>query len=92
MNQPTWYEAAAYCNWLSEQEGIPKDQWCYEPNLLVKDDASRVLRGGSLFHLSSYVRSATRLDTQPSQGSDLYGFRAARTLPSAPLTSSPPTP
>jgi formylglycine-generating enzyme required for sulfatase activity len=24
-----WYEAAAYCNWLSEQEGIPKDQWCY---------------------------------------------------------------
>lgn len=28
----TWYEAAAYCNWLSEQEGIPKDEWCYEPN------------------------------------------------------------
>jgi serine/threonine protein kinase/formylglycine-generating enzyme required for sulfatase activity len=28
----TWYEAAAYCNWLSKQEGIPEDQWCYEPN------------------------------------------------------------
>ena len=28
----SWYEAAAYCNWLSEQEGIPKEQWCYEPN------------------------------------------------------------
>ena len=28
----TWYEAAHYCNWLSEQEGIPKEQWCYEPN------------------------------------------------------------
>ncbi len=27
-----WYEAAAYCNWLSEREGIPEDQWCYEPN------------------------------------------------------------
>src|SRR5262249_41028760 len=27
-----WYDAAAYCNWLSEQEGIPKAQWCYEPN------------------------------------------------------------
>jgi len=27
-----WYEAAYYCNWLSEQEGIPRDQWCYEPN------------------------------------------------------------
>src|SRR5262249_6730121 len=25
----TWYEAARYCNWLSEQEGIPEDQWCY---------------------------------------------------------------
>ena len=27
-----WYDAAAYCNWLSEREGIPKDQWCYLPN------------------------------------------------------------
>jgi formylglycine-generating enzyme required for sulfatase activity len=26
----TWFEAAAYCNWLSQQEGIPEDQWCYE--------------------------------------------------------------
>jgi serine/threonine protein kinase/formylglycine-generating enzyme required for sulfatase activity len=25
-----WYEAAAYCNWLSKQEGIPEEQWCYE--------------------------------------------------------------
>ncbi len=27
-----WYEAAEYCNWLSEQEGIPPEQWCYETN------------------------------------------------------------
>jgi formylglycine-generating enzyme required for sulfatase activity len=27
-----WYTAAQYCNWLSEQEGISKDQWCYLPN------------------------------------------------------------
>jgi formylglycine-generating enzyme required for sulfatase activity len=26
----TWYEAAAYCNWLSQKEGIPEGQWCYE--------------------------------------------------------------
>jgi formylglycine-generating enzyme required for sulfatase activity len=26
-----WYDAAAYCNWLSEKEGIPENQWCYLP-------------------------------------------------------------
>ncbi len=29
----SWFDAAAYCNWLSEVEGIPREQWCYEPNL-----------------------------------------------------------
>jgi formylglycine-generating enzyme required for sulfatase activity/tetratricopeptide (TPR) repeat protein len=29
INTVSWYLAAAYCNWLSEKEGIPKDQWCY---------------------------------------------------------------
>jgi eukaryotic-like serine/threonine-protein kinase len=28
----TWYIAANYCNWLSEQEGLPRGQWCYLPN------------------------------------------------------------
>jgi formylglycine-generating enzyme required for sulfatase activity len=28
----TWYEAAAYCNWLSKEEGVPEDQWCYVVN------------------------------------------------------------
>ena len=31
-NQITWYDATAYCNWLSEKEGIPRDQWCYDPD------------------------------------------------------------
>ena len=26
----SWFDAAAYCNWLSAQEGIPPSQWCYE--------------------------------------------------------------
>lgn len=25
----TWFEAAQYCNWLSQQDGIPKKEWCY---------------------------------------------------------------
>ena len=27
----SWYAAAAYCNWLSEQEHIAEQDWCYEP-------------------------------------------------------------
>jgi formylglycine-generating enzyme required for sulfatase activity len=27
-----WYEAAWYCNWLSQREGIPEEQWCYQRN------------------------------------------------------------
>jgi len=26
-----WFDAAHYCDWLSEQVGIPRDQWCYDP-------------------------------------------------------------
>jgi formylglycine-generating enzyme required for sulfatase activity len=25
-----WYTAAAYCNWLSRQDEIPENQWCFE--------------------------------------------------------------
>ena len=28
----TWFTAVAYCNWLSKQEGLPPDQWCYAPD------------------------------------------------------------
>jgi formylglycine-generating enzyme required for sulfatase activity len=28
----SWYDAAAYCNRLSQEEGIPEEQWCYRPN------------------------------------------------------------
>ena len=33
-----WYEAAMYCNRLSEEEGIPESQWCYD----VSNDSYRL--------------------------------------------------
>jgi formylglycine-generating enzyme required for sulfatase activity len=33
----TWYEAAQYCNWLSRQEGVPEEEWCYPALDLIKD-------------------------------------------------------
>jgi formylglycine-generating enzyme required for sulfatase activity len=33
----TWFEAAQYCNWLSQQEGIPEKEWCYPALDLIKD-------------------------------------------------------
>ena len=32
INNATWYDAAAYCNWLNGKEGIPQEQWSYQPN------------------------------------------------------------
>ncbi|MBS0261396.1 MAG: formylglycine-generating enzyme family protein [Planctomycetes bacterium] len=28
----SWFAAAAYCNWLSQQEGLDEQEWCYLPN------------------------------------------------------------
>jgi formylglycine-generating enzyme required for sulfatase activity len=41
MNVVTWYDAAAYCNWLSEQEGLepvyePNEEKRYGPGMKVK--------------------------------------------------------
>jgi eukaryotic-like serine/threonine-protein kinase len=32
VNKVSWYDAAAYCNWLSKEEGIAEAEWCYLPN------------------------------------------------------------
>jgi formylglycine-generating enzyme required for sulfatase activity len=29
INNVSWFDAAAYCNWLSAREGIPRDEWVY---------------------------------------------------------------
>jgi eukaryotic-like serine/threonine-protein kinase len=32
MNSVSWFNATAYCNWLSKKDGIPEGEWCYGPN------------------------------------------------------------
>src|SRR5262249_55450202 len=33
----TWLEAAQYCNWLSEKEGLDEKEWCYPKHAEIKD-------------------------------------------------------
>jgi formylglycine-generating enzyme required for sulfatase activity len=37
INAVSWYDAAEYCNWLSQQENISPDQWCYDPEQSFAD-------------------------------------------------------
>jgi formylglycine-generating enzyme required for sulfatase activity/tetratricopeptide (TPR) repeat protein len=62
-----WYAAVAYCNWLSEQEGLPKEQWCYLPN-----EAGAYAEGMTI-PADVLQRSGYRL---PTQGEWEYACRA----------------
>jgi formylglycine-generating enzyme required for sulfatase activity len=48
-----WYDVARYCNWLNVQEGIPRDQWCYEPNADGKYAEGMTIKKGHL-NLTGY--------------------------------------
>lgn len=47
MGNISWYDAIAYCNWLNQQDGIPRDQWCYEPNEAGEYAAGAIIRENS---------------------------------------------
>jgi formylglycine-generating enzyme required for sulfatase activity len=53
-----WFKAAAYCNWLSEKEGIPSDQWCYDP----QDEFA--FRHKMVLPVNSLTRTGYRLPTE----------------------------
>jgi serine/threonine protein kinase/formylglycine-generating enzyme required for sulfatase activity len=54
VHNVSWYQAAAYCNWLSRQEGIPDNQWCYASD-----------KNGRLEMVRDYLlRSGYRLPTE----------------------------
>jgi formylglycine-generating enzyme required for sulfatase activity len=58
VNSVSWYEAAEYCNWLSKQEGIAEEQWCYVPNQKGKYADGMTVKAGAL------GRSGYRLPTE----------------------------
>jgi serine/threonine protein kinase/formylglycine-generating enzyme required for sulfatase activity len=54
----SWYMAVQYCNWLSMQEGLPQDQWCYRTNKCGK------LADGMQLAPNYLERSGYRLPTE----------------------------
>ena len=71
-----WFSAAAYCNWLSKQEGVSKSEWCYEPTAdNIFGDGMTIPADAICAGLSSSHRGGMgiRLPHQGSQTSRPYG-------------------
>jgi len=49
----SWLQAAAYCNWLSKEEGILEDEWCYEKSGKDQNVEGMKLKPNYL-HLTGY--------------------------------------
>jgi formylglycine-generating enzyme required for sulfatase activity len=79
-----WYRAAAYCNWLSQRDGISEDQWCYETNVRQLSQAKVSVFGSLLLPHHALAKAASTsyffflLDEQPEVTALKRGYLSLR--------------